>query len=117
MEIPRNSLQIMGNGRAARLRVEDLPVPDTFFFSNNVSVAAQINVDVTWKATTAPIQRGQGLNAEEPFWGKFIGEFAEASCTGRGGGAETGFQFETGELTADGFFAEFGYQRNGVFLG
>lgn len=116
MEIPRNSLQIMRNGRAARLRVNDLPVPDTLFYANNVSVAAQISVDVTWRATSAPVTRGEGLAAEAPFWGKFIGEFADASCDGSGGGAETGFQFETGKLTADDFFAEFGYQRNGVFL-
>lgn len=48
--------------------------------------------------------------------GAFLGDLAEARCTGRGGGAETGFSFRTGELTADGFFAEFGYERNGVFL-
>lgn len=116
MEIPRNSLRVMRNGRAARLRVSDLPVPDTFFFANNVSVAAQIDVDVTWRATTAPITRGEGLDAEAPFWSRFIGEFADATCRGTAAGSETGFQFETGQLTADDFFAEFGHERNGVFL-
>ncbi len=91
-------------------------MPDTFFFSNNVSIAAQIDVDVEWKATSAPVRRGEGLDAEDPFFTKFIGEFAEASCAGRGGGRETGFQFKTGRLTADGFFAQIGSQRNGVFL-
>jgi hypothetical protein len=31
-------------------------------------------------------------------------------------GVETGFSFKTGELTAAGFFAEMGQERNGVFL-
>ena len=116
MEIPRNSFQTMRNGRAARLRVKDLPIPDTFFFANNVSISAQIDVDVEWHAISPPVTRGNGLDATEPFWDKFIGEFADADCSGHGGGSETGFNFKTGKLTSDGFYASIGYQRNGVFL-
>lgn len=116
MEIPRGSFQKRRQGQSARLRVNDLPIPDTFFYSNNVSVAAQIDVDVTWDATSAPVQRGNGASGSEADFDRFSGELAEASCAGSGGGAETGFGFRTGPLTADGFFAELGYERNGVFL-
>ena len=116
MEIPRNSLQTSRRGRSARLRVTDLPMPDPFFYSNNVSVSGQIDVDLTWHATSAPVQRGNGAAGSESDFDRFSGELAVASCEGSGGGAETGFGFRTGRLTADGFFAELGYERNGVFL-
>lgn len=116
MEIPRNSVQQMRNGRSARLRVADLPIPDTFFYSNNVSISAQIDVDVTWEATSEPVERGNGTAGSETSFDRFLGEFADASCAGTGAGAETGFGFHTGALTADDFFAEFGHERNGVFL-
>jgi hypothetical protein len=41
---------------------------------------------------------------------------ADATSVGRGSGASTGFRFRTHELDAGGFFAELGYERNGVFL-
>lgn len=47
----------------------------------------------------------------------FRGRFAEARCTGRVRGWETGFAFQTGRLTSDRFFALIGRERNGVFLG
>ncbi|REK41033.1 MAG: hypothetical protein DWQ20_00545 [Actinobacteria bacterium] len=116
MEIPRGSLQVERGGRSARLQVADLPIPDTFFYSNNVSVSAQIDVDVTWTATADPVSRGNGTGGSEASFDRFSGSFSEAACVGSGGGAETGFSFRTGPLDADGFFAEFGHERNGVFL-
>lgn len=116
MAIPRDSFHVGKNGREARLRLRNLPVPDTFQFANNVCVAGQIDLDITWRATSAPVLRGGGTEVPANDPGAFLGDLAEARCTGRGGGAETGFSFRTGELTADGFFAELGYERNGVFL-
>ena len=116
MEIPRNSFRVWGRGRHARLRLDDLPMPDTFFFANNVSVSGQIDVDVRWRATSPVAERGNGLDAVDPFWDKFIGWFRDALCTGRAGGAETGFHFRTNRMTSADFFAEMGRERNGVFL-
>lgn len=116
MAIPRDSFQVRKDGREARLRVRNLPMPDTFFFSNNVCVAGQIDLDITWSAIAAPVLRGGGTSVPASDPGAFLGEFSDARCTGRAGGAETGFNFRTGELTADDFFAEMGHERNGVFL-
>ncbi len=116
MEIPDDSFTVNGDGSGARLRVNDLPIPDTFFFSNNVSVAAEIDLDVRWRATAAPVTRGFGNTVPPDDFGAFLGEFSDASARGTGGGRETGFSFTTGSLTASGFFAELGYERNGVFL-
>lgn len=116
MSIPRNAFKVYKGGRMARLRVRDLPMPDTFLFANNVSVAGQIDVDVKWQATSAPVPRGNGNGVSPDDPSAFLGELAEARCKGRAGGAETGFSFRTGELTADGFFAELGRETNGVFL-
>lgn len=116
MSIPDDSFRVWRDGSRARLRVRDLPVPDTFQFANNVSVAAQISADVTWRATTERVRRGFGDTVPPDDFGAFIGHFADARCTGRASGAETGFRFRTGRLTEDGFFAELGPQRNGSFL-
>lgn len=116
MPISSDSFHVSDGGREAHLKVDNLPMPDTFFFANNASVAGQIGVDVTWKATAAPVTRGFGTTVPAADPGAFIGEFSDASCEGVASGAETGFWFETGTLTADNFFAEMGPERNGVFL-
>lgn len=116
MEIPDDSFTVNGDGSAARLRVTDLPIPDTFFFANNVSVAAEIDVDVRFRATGPPVTRGFGDTVPADDFGAFLGEFSDATARGTGGGRETGFSFTTNALNASGFFAELGYQRNGVFL-
>lgn len=107
---------MVNGGKRATLRLDHLPMPDTFVFANNVSVAGDISVDVTWDATGPPTRRGFGTDVPADDFGAFLGEFAEASCTGTANGNETGFSFDSGPLTADAFFAEMGPQRNGVFL-
>lgn len=115
MAIPDSAFRVWRKGRNARLKVRNLPMPDTFQFANNVSVAAQISVDVRWRATSRRERRGG--NPDLPAdWTNFRGRFAEARCVGRASGAETGFRFATGRLTEDGFFAELGFERNGSFL-
>lgn len=116
MEIPDESFTVNSAGNAARLKVTDLPIPDTFFFSNNVSVAAEIDLDVRFRATAPPVTRGFGDAVPADDFGAFLGEFSDATAQGTGAGRETGFSFATGGLNASGFFAELGYQRNGVFL-
>lgn len=116
MAVPRHSFQVRKNGREARFRVQNLPMPDTFQFANNVSVAGEIDVDVRWRATSAPVERGKGTEVPPNDPAAWLGEMADARSVGRGGGASTGFHFRTHELDADGFFAELGYERNGVFL-
>lgn len=116
MAIPSEAFHVRNGGREAQLKIDSVPVPDTFFFANNVSIAAAIGVDVTWQATEAPVRRGFGTDVPPADPGAFIGDFSAATCHGYATGAETGFHFETGRLTAEGFFAEMGNERNGVFL-
>ena len=96
--------------------LRDLPIPDTFFFANNVSVSSAIDVDVTWRSNQAPVTRGFGRSVAADDFGAFTGEFRDSTCTGRGGGRQTGFNFITNDLTADGSFATMGTERNGVFM-
>lgn len=116
MELPQDVFDVHHDGRVARLRLRELPLVDTFVFGGSLAIAAQVNVDVRWEATSDPIERGAGAGVDPTDRAAFIGHFAEASCTGRISGVETGFSFKTGELTADAFFAEMGRERNGVFL-
>ena len=116
MELPSGAFRRNKKGTRARLVVNHLPMPNTFFYSNNVSVAGEISVDIKWEATGPSVRRGSGLDAVEPFWDKFVGHIRDAKAYGKGGGAHTGFKFSTGELTSDGFYASMGRTRNGVYL-
>ena len=116
MALPRHSFQVRKQGHEARLRVQNLPMPDTFQFANNVSVSGVIDVDVRWRATAERVLRGKGTDVPPDDPAAWLGRMADADSFGRGGGASTGFRFRTGELTSEGFFAELGYERNGVFL-
>ena len=116
MDIPEHAFQIRANGRGARLRMRNIPMPDTFFYANNVSVAAEIDVDVTWKATSGVQERGKGTDVPSNSPEAYLGEMRDASCVGSAAARQTGFNMETGRLTEEGFFAQLGHSRNGVFL-
>ena len=114
-QLPEDAFEMHHDGRVARLRLREYPLVD-IFDGGSLAIAAQVNIDVRWRATSDPVERGAGKGVDPTSPAAFIGHFAEASCTGRMSGVETGFSFKTGELTAAGFFAEMGWERNGVFL-
>jgi hypothetical protein len=118
MQLPQDAFEVHDDGRVARLKLRELPLVETFQFPGSLGILAsvQVNIDVLWRATSNPVERGQGAAVDPTSPAAFIGHFAEASCSGRVSGVETGFSFKTGELTADAFFAEMGRERNGVFL-
>lgn len=116
MQIPRHAFVTSGRGQDARLILRGLPLVDTFEFGGSLAIPAQVDIDVHWQATGEFIERGQGKEADPTSPAAFTGNFAEAECTGWVSGVETGFSFETGQLTATDFFAEMGQQRNGAFL-
>ena len=91
-------------------------MPDTFFFANNVSVAAEIDVDITWRSTSEPISRGNGGSVPSDAPDAYLGELREATCRGRAAGRETGFTMTSDRLTEEGFLAWMGHTRNGAFL-
>jgi hypothetical protein len=115
-QIPSHAFHVSSDGQVARLTLRAQPLVDTFVFGGPLAIAAQVNLDVRWQATSEPIERGKGAEVDPASPAAFIGHFAEASCTGKVSGFETGFSFKTGELTAAAFFAELGTERNGVFL-
>jgi hypothetical protein len=115
-QLPQSAFDVHDDGRIARLRLQEQPLVDTFVFAGPLAISAQVNIDVLWRATSDPITRGKGAEVDPTWPAAFTGHFAEASCIGSVSGVETGFSFKTGELTADGFFAEMGRERNGGFL-
>ena len=115
-QLPQEAFEVHDNGRVARLKLRELPLVDTFVFGGKLAIAAQVNIDVRWQATSDPIERGKGATVPTTSPAAFTGHFATASCRGRVSGVETGFSFKTGELTADAFFAEMGQEQNGDFL-
>ena len=104
------------DGRKARLKLRNLSMPNTFVFANNVSVSGEIDVDLTWHAVGDFVSVGNGTSVDPDDPTAMRGEFAEATCEGRGAGAHTGFTFHTGPLDATGFYADMGHERNGAFL-
>ena len=115
-QIPSDAFQVSPDGHVASLALRAQPLVDTFVFGGPLAIAAQVNIDLLWQATSEPIKRGEGAAAKPTSPAAFIGHFAEARCTGTISGFETGFSFKTGELTSADFFAELGPERNGVFL-
>jgi hypothetical protein len=115
-QLPPNAFKVRNGGLSARLKLRAYPLIDTFTIGGPLAIAAQVNLDVTWDATSKPIARGKGTGVAPTSPAAFSGDFAEASCRGKVSGFETGFAFETGALTATDFFAEMGQERNGSFL-
>ncbi len=115
-QIPGNAFQVSPDGQVASLTLRAQPLVETFVAFGPLAIAAQVNIDLLWRPTSEPIERGQGAAVEPTSPAAFIGHFAEARCTGTVSGFETGFSFKTGELTSAAFFAELGPERNGVFL-
>lgn len=117
MALPDEAFRVRRQGRWARLRAFNVPMPDTFQFANNVSVAAEIDINVTWRATSEPVTRGKGTDAAPDNLAEaYLGEMSDARCSGTASARETGFSMTTSTLTEEGFFAQLGTERNGAFL-
>ncbi len=116
MALPDNAFRIRRKGRVARLKLRNLPLVESFQFGSGQAIAAKVSMDLLWYAAGDFIERGEGAAADPTSPAAFTGHFAEAGCAGWISGSETGFAFESGELTAEAFFAEMGEERNGVFL-
>lgn len=116
MQIPDHSFKVRRNGRTARLRLRNLPLVETYVFNGDLAVAAQVDLNIVWRATSSPVERGFGNTVDPTDMGAFKGHFADSNCTGWVSGQETGFSFGTNELSSDTFYASQGYEKNGVFL-
>lgn len=102
---------------SAQLNLRDLPLCDTFVFGNCEGVSSSVSCWVQWKATTGRKRRGEGAAAPADSPGAFKGSLSDASCTATVSGRQTGFGFWTvDKLDASGFYANFGEQRNGIWL-
>ena len=101
----------------AVLDLRNTPLCDSIFFGNPQGIASEVSTKLTWRATSAPIARGSGADADPASPAAFSGELSDARCDGSVHGRQTGFNFWTnGKLDATGFYANFGRERNGVFL-
>jgi len=105
------------SGKRARLRAEDVPVIDTFQFANAFLVPSTVSFNVEWEAIGPPEDLGSGGAVPPDDRAAFLGTFAPARSTGWFSGAELGFSFESKPgASSDRGYAEFGTERNGVFL-
>jgi len=105
------------NGKRAWLRAHDVPVIDTFRFSNPFLVPSTVSFDVGWEAIGPPDEFGSGDKLPPTDRAAFLGTFAEARSTGWFSGSELGFSFESKSgASTDLGYAQFGTERNGVFL-
>ena len=116
MELPDDSFYVSRDGSHASLNLHGLPLANTLVFAGDRAIASSVDVSIEWNATSSRVRRGLGRSVPSDDPGAFIGRFADAECTGVVQGRQTGFSFETGDLSSDTFFAEMGQERNGVFL-
>jgi len=113
VRIPDDAFVVQG--RTARLHLVDLPIVDSFQFLGASEVAATVSLDVTWTATGRPRNIKPG-SLDPTDFSSFAGEFRNADADGSFAGSEAGFSFHATDATSDGAFAEFGTERNGLFL-
>ena len=59
-QIPSHAFQVSRDGQVARLTLRAQPLVDTFVFGGPLAIAAQVNIDLLWRATSEPIERGEG---------------------------------------------------------
>ena len=97
---------------------KDVPMIDTFQFSNPFLVPSTVSFEVEWEATGSPEELGSGKGVPPTDKAAFLGRFAPARATGWFSGAELGFSFVSmrGASTDPQGYAELGTERNGVFL-
>ena len=105
------------NGARAIVVVNDVPVIDSFQFASPFLAPSTVSFRIDWEATGALLELGSGNAVPPTDRAAFLGTFAAARATGRLSGAELGFSFvsEPG-ASSDLGYAEFGQERNGVFL-
>lgn len=109
------------DGRFARLRLNDVPLIETYTLFGApsplgvVETPAIARMRVEWRATDPAVPRGSG--AAGPPAEAFLGSFAPARAMGTFSGVELGFGFSSnGSAKSDGAYAEIGTERNGSFL-
>ena len=99
------------------LMAKDLPVLDTFQFAGTFLVPSTVSLSVEWEATSAPQNLGSGDAVSPTDPAAFLGRITAARATGRFSGAELGFSFVSDRgANTDLGYAQFGEERNGVFL-
>lgn len=104
-------------GTKAQLKIENMPLSESITFGGPAGISASADLVVTWTASGPAVERGSGADAESPESpDAFRGLLAPANCTGRAKGWRTGFSFDTGQLTSDGYYATLGTEQNGAFL-
>ena len=116
MQLSDDAFIVDRRNRSASLNLSDHPLTETFQLGGTDAIAAQVNVNVLWRATGDAKNRGKGLTVDPNSLAAFTGQFAKSRCTARISGSETGFSFQSGELTAQEFFAQIGQESNGSFL-
>ena len=115
-QIPRSSFRINRKNRSATLRVNKFPLVETYEAFGQMANPGLVNVTVRWTATGDPMTRGKGGDAPSDDPAAFLGEFRDAHVTARVEGYRPGLNFETDELSSDGFYANMGTMRNGSYL-
>jgi hypothetical protein len=117
VQIPDRAFSVSRDGQRARLDVKDLCLIDSFVFLGVSTTPAVIEGSLRWEAVGPVEERGSGAAVPPEDPAAFEGLLRVARAEGRFSGRELGFEFEATGTSEPGAFAEFGSERNGVFLG
>ena len=98
-EIPHGAFRISRRGRRARLRLRSQPLVDTIAIGRQLGLSSIADIDVTWRASAAPVDRGFGRSVPPEDPGAFEGHFADADATGKAFAKRVGFSFEANRIT------------------
>lgn len=116
VDLAQGKLNVSENGRRVRFKVVT-PAIETYVIFGPNDTPSTVEYEVELRALGDRVTRGKGTDVPPTDPGAFIGRFFDAAGAGRYAGSELGFAFETVRpVTTQGTFAEFGHERNGVFL-
>jgi hypothetical protein len=117
VDVPRGAFSLQAQDARAELRVNDLPLVDSFVFGGATIVPATASFRVTWRAIEPAVPRGLGDAVGPTDPGAFLGEFASARATGWFEARELGFAFRSRPgADSDRGYAQLGSERNGSFM-
>lgn len=115
--LPGGSFRFSNDGSRASLNLRGFPLVDTIFYGNlENALNAEVDIDLEWRATGDPQDRGLGGDVPDNDPGRFEGSFSDAVCTGRVSGRRLGWSFRTRQVTSEGYYASLGREKNGSYI-
>ncbi len=115
-QMPTTSMRFDRKGNWANFKVKNYPLVESYVFGGPITVHAQVDIDVRWRANGPSASRGKGASVDPADPAAFEGDFRPARATGRVNGSRPGLDFVATNLDSADYYGSIGPMQNGVYL-